>query len=179
MSDGSTPLLAGDGKPLRRRGERPPGVLGAAQPPWVDAAVPGGTPTFSRPGGPGWGTRRAAWAAGALAGTAYLYLVDPNQPGHYLPCPTYALTGTYCPGCGGLRSAHALLHGDVAASLGYNPAVLPLLAFLVVWGVRWWQRGRPRVSLTTSGWRFRLVLALVGVFWVARNVPGWDWLSPA
>lgn len=142
-------------------------------------ALPGVTPTSSHPRVPSGRTRQSAWAAAAVAGTAYLYLVDPNQPGHYLPCPTYALTGTYCPGCGGLRSAHALLHGDLVASLGYNPAVLPLLVFLVVWGLRWWRRGRPRVSVSTSGWRFRLVLALVGVFWLARNVPGWDWLSPA
>jgi hypothetical protein len=117
--------------------------------------------------------------AGAVAGTAYLYAVDPNQPGHYLPCPTYALTGTYCPGCGGLRAAHALLHGDLVASLGRNPLVLPLAIALAVWSLRWWRRGRTPVRVDTSGWRFRLVMAGILVFWAARNVPGWTWLSPA
>jgi len=122
---------------------------------------------------------RVGAAVAAVTGTAYLYAVDPTQPGHYLPCPTYALTGTYCPGCGGLRAAHELLHGDLLASLGYNPLVLPLLVLLAVWAIRWWRAGRPPVTVDASGWRFRLVLVAVAVFWVARNVPGWDWLSPA
>ncbi len=118
------------------------------------------------------------WSAVGAA-TAYLYAVDPTSPGHYPICPTWLLTGTYCPGCGGLRAAHALLHGDVPASLGYNPALLPVLVLLAAWAVVWWRRGRPPVRVDASGWRFRVGLALVAVFWVARNVPGWDWLSPA
>jgi hypothetical protein len=124
----------------------------------------------------------AALAAGA---TAYLYVVDPNQtagnPPHlgYLPCPTYTLTGTYCPGCGGLRSAHALLHGDLATSLERNPLVLPGLVLLAVVGVVWLRRGRPPVRIDPSSRRFRWVLVGLAVFWVLRNVPGWTWLSPA
>ncbi|MGB8382066.1 MAG: DUF2752 domain-containing protein [Dermatophilaceae bacterium] len=124
--------------------------------------------------GTGWTT-----AALAAAATAYVWAVDPNQPGRYLPCPTYALTGTYCPGCGGLRSMHALLHGDVATSLDRNPAVLPGLVLLAVLGAFWLRRGRPPIRVDPSGWRFRTTLALVGLFWVLRNVPGWTWLSPA
>ncbi|MGV1009996.1 MAG: DUF2752 domain-containing protein [Dermatophilaceae bacterium] len=123
----------------------------------------------------------ARWTTAALAAvaTAYVWAVDPNQPGHYLPCPTYLLTGTYCPGCGGLRSMHALLHGDLATSLERNPAVAPGVVLLAVLGVLWIRRGRPPIRVDPSGWRLRLVLLLVGVFWVLRNVPGWTWLSPA
>ena len=127
-----------------------------------------------------WVGRRAVASAGlGVAAAAYLYAVSPEQPGRYLPCPLFVLTGTYCPGCGGLRSTHALLHGDLTLSLERNPLVLPLLILLIVWAVVWWRRGRPAPSVNAAGWRFRVVLAGLAVFWVARNIPGWDWLSPA
>lgn len=124
---------------------------------------------------------RVGVVVGALAvggAAAYLYAVSPEQPGRYLPCPSLALTGTWCPGCGGLRSLHALMHGDVGLSLARHPLVLPLLVVLAVWAVRWWSRGRPPLRVDPSGWRFRVTLVAVALFWVARNVPGWDWLSP-
>ncbi|MEI2764627.1 MAG: DUF2752 domain-containing protein [Dermatophilaceae bacterium] len=126
--------------------------------------------------------RPVTWWGGVAASVgaaAYVYAVSPEIPGRYLACPTYTLTGTYCPGCGGLRSVHALLHGDLALSLQRNPAVLPLLVLLAVAAAGWLRRGRPPVRLHPSGWRFRLTLVAVAAFWVARNVPGWTWLSPA
>ncbi len=130
--------------------------------------------TLRRPRG-----RRLSWAALGALGAAYLYAVDPSVPGRYPPCASLTLTHFYCPGCGGLRAAHALLHGDVALSLERNPLVLPLVLLLVGWAVRWWRRGRPTPTVDPAGWRFRVVLAGLAVFWVARNLPGWDWLSPA
>ena len=34
-------------------------------------------------------------AAAVAAGTAYVWAVDPNSPGHYPLCPTYAIAGIY------------------------------------------------------------------------------------
>ncbi|MFG2457319.1 DUF2752 domain-containing protein [Streptomyces sp. NPDC048523] len=117
----------------------------------------------------------------AVAGAfAYVGTVDPNQPGHYPVCPLYRITGLYCPGCGGLRSAHAFVHGDFLAALQANaPAVLGYLAFAVLWTV--WvvrtARGRPLklglgpVHLWTAG-------TLLLVFTVVRNLPFGGWLHP-
>ncbi|MFJ9148978.1 DUF2752 domain-containing protein [Streptomyces sp. NPDC102270] len=117
----------------------------------------------------------------AVAGAfAYVGTVDPNQPGHYPVCPLYRITGLYCPGCGGLRSAHAFVHGDFLAALQDNaPAVLGYLAFAVLWTV--WvvrtARGRPLklglgpVHLWTAG-------TLLLVFTVVRNLPFGGWLHP-
>ncbi|MFD5626352.1 DUF2752 domain-containing protein [Streptomyces sp. NPDC127072] len=128
--------------------------------------------------------RRVAVPGGVLAAVvgafAYVGTVDPNQPGHYPVCPLLRLTGVYCPGCGGLRSAHAFVHGDFAAALTDNAlAVVAFLGFAVVWTV--WvvraARGRPariepgRVHLWTVG-----TLALV--FTVVRNLPFGGWLHP-
>ncbi|MFB6548768.1 DUF2752 domain-containing protein [Streptomyces sp. NPDC056405] len=122
--------------------------------------------------------------AGVLAAVvgafAYVGSVDPNEPGHYPVCPLLRFTGIYCPGCGGLRSAHAFVHGDVLTALQANaPAVLGYLGFAVLWTV--WvirvARGRPLrvdlgpVHLWTLG-------ALLLVFTVVRNLPFGGWLLP-
>ncbi|MEU0963927.1 DUF2752 domain-containing protein [Streptomyces sp. NPDC005917] len=127
---------------------------------------------------------RLAVPAGVMAAVvgafAYVGSVDPNQPGHYPVCPLYRLTGLYCPGCGGLRSAHAFIHGDFLAALRDNAAgVAAYLAFAVVWAV--WVvravRGRPaRIELRpVPMWTLG---ALVLVFTVVRNLPFADWLHP-
>jgi hypothetical protein len=45
-------------------------------------------------------------------------------------CRLYSFTGILCPGCGGTRSAAALVRGDVITSLRFNPVVI----FLCVLG---------------------------------------------
>ncbi|MFD3520400.1 DUF2752 domain-containing protein [Streptomyces sp. NPDC058653] len=128
--------------------------------------------------------RRLLAPLGTLAGVAaaftYVGLVDPNESGHYPVCPLLSMTGFYCPGCGGLRSAHAVAHGDIAAALGSNAlAVVGYAIFAVVW-LMWLilvVRGtRPRVSVPPfSGWA---VGAVVVVFMVVRNLPFGSSLAP-
>lgn len=127
---------------------------------------------------------RLAVPAGILAAVAgafaYVGAVDPNEPGHYPVCPLLQYTGVYCPGCGGLRSAHAFVHGDLQTALHANAmAVLAYVGFAVLWTV--WvvraARGRPLrldlrpVHLWTAG-------ALLLVFTVVRNLPFGGWLQP-
>ncbi|MEV5955295.1 DUF2752 domain-containing protein [Streptomyces sp. NPDC051987] len=115
-----------------------------------------------------------------VAAFAYVGTVDPNQPGHYPVCPLYRFTGLYCPGCGGLRSAHAFVHGDFLAALRDNAAgVLAYVAFAVVWTV--WVaravRGRPaRIVLRPAqAWSLGVLLL---VFTIVRNLPFGGWLHP-
>ncbi|MGX1130008.1 hypothetical protein RKD49_002198 [Streptomyces glaucescens] len=127
---------------------------------------------------------RLAVPAGVLAAVAgafaYVGAVDPNEPGHYPVCPLLRLTGLYCPGCGGLRSAHAVVHGDLAAALQANAvAVAGYALFAVAWTV--WvvrtARGRPlRLDLRSA--HLWAVGALVLVFTVVRNLPFGGWLHP-
>ena len=62
----------------------------------------------------------AITAAGLLAGAA-LYLFNPAESRLFPPCPFHALTGWQCPGCGSLRAAHCLLHGEFIAAFRLNP----------------------------------------------------------
>jgi hypothetical protein len=127
---------------------------------------------------------RLALPAGVLAAVAgafaYVAAVDPNEPGHYPVCPLLRYTGLYCPGCGGLRSAHAFVHGDLLTALQANaPAVLGYLGFAVLWTV--WvvraARGRP-LRLDLGPVHLWAVGALLLVFTVVRNLPFGGWLHP-
>jgi hypothetical protein len=118
--------------------------------------------------------------AGVVGAFAYVGAVDPNEPGHYPVCPLLRYTGVYCPGCGGLRSAHAFVHGDFLTALQDNAvAVVGYLAFAVVWTV--WvvraARARPlRIDLTPA--QLWSLGALLLVFTVVRNLPFGGWLHP-
>jgi hypothetical protein len=140
--------------------------------------------SVTRPGRDTGVLRRLAVPGGLLAvvagAFAYVGTVDPNQPGHYPVCPLFRLTGLYCPGCGGLRSAHAFAHGDLATALTDNAlAVGGYLAFAVLWSV-WVIRvlcGRP-VRLEAGRVHLWVLGALVLVFTVVRNLPSGGWLHP-
>ncbi|WP_326765048.1 DUF2752 domain-containing protein [Streptomyces sp. NBC_01591] len=128
--------------------------------------------------------RRLATPVGVMAvvvGTfGYVGAVDPNQPGHYPLCPLLRFTGLYCPGCGGLRSAHAVAHGDIAAALGSNAlAVVGYAVFAVLWTV--WTvraaRGRP-MSIAAKPAVWWGIGAVLLIFSVVRNLPIGSVLAP-
>lgn len=128
--------------------------------------------------------RRLVVPAGILTAVvgafAYVGAVDPNEPGHYPVCPLLRYTGLYCPGCGGLRSAHAFLRGDLGAAFTDNAlAVVGYFAFAVVW--TFWVvreiRGRP-VRFELGPVALWGVGAVVLVFTVVRNLPFGGWLHP-
>jgi hypothetical protein len=115
-----------------------------------------------------------------LAGLVLLHGVDPNQPGHYPPCPTYALTGWYCPGCGALRALHFLTVGNLDAAWSMNPVAVLALPYLAVSWLLWARRtatGRPRAFLAPAWLVLSIGIGLV-VYGVLRNVPGLEVLAP-
>jgi hypothetical protein len=119
----------------------------------------------------------AAVAAFALVGV--LDLGEPGEPGRYPRCAVLALTGLYCPGCGGLRSAHAVAHGDLAAAFGFNALAaagfVALGAGLLAWLLRPPRGAVPTVPAVPA---FRLALALTGAFTLLRNLPVGAALAP-
>lgn len=108
------------------------------------------------------------------AGAVLLLFVDPNKPGNLLPkCPFKWLTGLNCPGCGGTRMVHALLHGDVVGAFHYNAVLLALGVPLAVWLFARWTRDRwtgERRSVPKSVGV--AVLVVTAVWGVARNLAG-------
>ncbi|GAA2807180.1 DUF2752 domain-containing protein [Mycolicibacterium pallens] len=113
-----------------------------------------------------------ALAAGACA---TVWIGDPTTPGGILPvCPTKALLGVDCPGCGTLRMIYSLLHGDLLAAVRFNALGLVALGFLAVAFGTWTYgraTGRPIIGWQHHRWAPYVALALVAVWFVVRNLP--------
>lgn len=123
-----------------------------------------------------------AIAAGVAVAAAVLHVRDPHVAGAYGVCPTYALTGLWCPACGGLRAVHHLTNFDIGAAVGSNMLVVPVLVAAVIVWIRWvvrrWQGSRGRLLTIRPSATVAVVFILVA-FTVIRNTPWGSWLAPA
>jgi len=105
---------------------------------------------------------------------AVLFWFDPALGWVYPVCPLHRLTGWHCPGCGGLRALHQLLHGHWAEAARLNTLLvvsLPLLAWL---GVRLFVREMWGCDIRAVATRPALLWIWLGaavLFSVARNLP--------
>ena len=114
-----------------------------------------------------------AVAAGLVCGA--VWLGDPMSAGGPLPvCPTKALFGIDCPGCGSLRMIYCLLHGDVMGAARFNALGLASV-LLLLWAYGAWTYGRI-VERRVSSWQHQrwaavVALVLVSTWFVIRNLP--------
>jgi hypothetical protein len=111
---------------------------------------------------------------------ATVFFFDPGTHGFYPACAFHNLTGLNCPGCGATRALYALLHGNFSAAMRDNALFVLALAALAVWvgrfGILKWQHQPASLNVPpTVLWAF---LFLAVIFGVARNLPGFEWLSP-
>lgn len=154
----------------------------AAVPPMLNAGggLPGDGDGAATTGNAGISGRWLAALGLALAvGAAILlYLHRPAGQYFYPRCSLHASTGLLCPGCGGLRASHELLHGRVLEALRSNALLVLGLPTLAGWTVWRRARSRPVLALSSAGvwWVFGGVL----VYTILRNLPGapFHWLAP-
>jgi hypothetical protein len=130
------------------------------------------TDPSSRPAWASVGWLRRAFVVLSLGGAAGLavFLDAPL-------CPSAALFGVPCPGCGLTRATLALLHGDVHAAFKFHPLVFvlsPLFIGLMASALLGYVRGpvqRPAQLFWSTRWftwLASLLLLLVLGVWVAR-----------
>ena len=141
------------------------------------------SPRRARPAAPRAARRLAVPPASSRpspAAFAYVGAVDPNEPGHYPVCPLLRFTGIYCPGCGGLRSAHAFVHGDLAAALRTTPSLSPAIWSSPCCGPSGWSArcAAGRCASTSPPVHLWALGTLLLVFTVVRNLPFGGWLHP-
>jgi hypothetical protein len=118
--------------------------------------------------------------ATALGAGAVVYFFNPSTHGFYPICLFHQLTGLNCPGCGGTRSAYALLHGNVALALKDNALFVVLLAAAAtrgIWIAAKTIRRQPVGTFVPVGILWA-ALAAAAVFTVLRNLPAFAFLSP-
>ena len=109
-----------------------------------------------------------------VAGATYLFIFEPGKSGFFPACPFRALTGFTCPGCGGTRGLHCLLHGDVVAAFEFNPLLILSLPFFLYALVRYTNaavRGRPLKWNQPDAKYIWMLFAVILSFWVFRNTP--------
>lgn len=122
----------------------------------------------------------AATAAACLPGAlVVLNVLSGSAAGPDL-CLLHRTTGMWCPLCGGTRATGALLHGNLAEAVGYNPFALGLEVLAVLLVLRWLVTRRTgSVRPLVSAHEAAVVLVIAVVFAVVRNLPGmWVYLGP-
>jgi len=108
---------------------------------------------------------KLAIGAGSVALAAAFVQFVPKQ--FWFQCPVHAVTGLYCPGCGGQRWFASLLHGDFNAAWHYNQllSVSPI-AFGIYLLVTKFKPGQKTEIITLS-----IFLAITAAFMIWRNLP--------
>jgi len=90
----------------------------------------------------------------------------PAQYGFYPECPIHHLFGILCPGCGTTRALAALLRGQIAEALRFNPITTLLLPISLAWGF-FKRRGRwSKLSPAALGG----LLTAAALFTLVRNL---------
>ncbi len=115
-----------------------------------------------------------AVAAAAVGGCAVIWMADPTVPGGVLPvCPTKALLGIDCPGCGSLRMIYSLLHLDVTSAIRFN-ALGVVAMVLLLWAYAVWVYGRLAGRRVRSWqhlrWSAPAALVVTLAWFVMRNL---------
>jgi len=106
----------------------------------------------------------------------YFYSRDPSDKENlYVSCTFKTLTGLDCPGCGGQRSFHHLLHLEFIRALRYNALfvlLIPYLLLLFYYEVRriFFDIPKPRNFFTSNKMLWIFLISLL-VFGILRNLP--------
>lgn len=91
-------------------------------------------------------------------------------------CTIHQLTGLECPGCGGQRALHLLLHGEILEALRYNALFvlgIPVLIYLYYLIIRIYIIGdKSYLNSFFMTSKFAIIfLVVIVVFFILRNIP--------
>lgn len=105
----------------------------------------------------------------------YYSFYDANTP-YSIQCGLYRATGLLCPGCGGQRAFHHLLHGHILTALQYNAVFilgLPFLIYLyyIIINVYIFNKKGYLNSFVFTGKFGYSILIIFSIFFILRNIP--------
>ncbi len=123
----------------------------------------------------------AGVAAAVISSLAYVIARNPHTNVVFPPCVLLHTTGIYCPGCGGTRAVYDLAFGHIGRALHENAFVVLFVVPPAIVGFVWWVLNSvgvpvPRIRITVPMiWTY---VGVLGLFWVVRNLPGFEFLLP-
>lgn len=116
---------------------------------------------------------------------AFYYFYNASIDGLGVQCSIYKTIGLQCPGCGGQRAFHYLLHGEFLKALQYNILLvigLPFLIYLYLIIVKVYILKDTRyINIPFLGKNFGLIILIIIIsFFLLRNIPypPFTYLSP-
>lgn len=118
----------------------------------------------------------AGWCVAAGLGLLYALVQGAGiNPWNFLrPCMLHAVTGLYCPGCGGTRAVHAFLEGDILRSIRYHPFV-PYVGIICIWfmasqTVERLSKGKIRIAMHFREIYMWIALGIIFVNFLIKNL---------
>lgn len=75
-------------------------------------------------------TNKILLAVLTIVMTAFYFFWNPAEISFLPICPFKQITGYYCPGCGGQRALHQILHGNLVEAFQDNFLIFIFLPFL-------------------------------------------------
>ncbi len=102
-----------------------------------------------------------------------LFFWNPAVLNYYPPCLFETVTGLLCPGCGGMRGTHQLLHFNFWEAYTLNPLVYvstPLIIYSIVYYLALvvFNKQLPKVPVNSKTITIAAVVVLL--FWIFRNL---------
>lgn len=148
----------------------------------LDPAAPGSPQPLPPKPNPGTDSllRRALLVAALLLVTltaTLLYFHRPAGQFFYPRCSFYSITGWLCPGCGGMRALHELLHGNWLTAARCNALLVLGTPLFLLWFTLRRRLGLSPVIGARTVW---IAFAIAIVFTILRNLPlrPASWLAP-
>ncbi len=101
-----------------------------------------------------------------------LFFWDPGKLNYYPPCLFQSVTGLLCPGCGGMRGTHQLLHMNFSEAFSLNPLVFistPLILYAIIYYITLlvFKKQLPKIPVTVK--LIAIVSFIILLFWIFRN----------
>ncbi|MFA5012528.1 MAG: DUF2752 domain-containing protein [Ignavibacteria bacterium] len=102
-----------------------------------------------------------------------LFFWDPAVLNYYPPCLFQSVTGLLCPGCGGMRGTHEILHFNFNEAYVLNPLVYvstPLIFYSIVYFIELvvFNKQLPKVPVNSRTITIAAIVVLL--FWIFRNL---------
>ncbi len=107
----------------------------------------------------------------AMSITAFYFFWNPAENSFLPSCPFKSLMGFYCPGCGGQRAFHAILHGDFAGAFHDNFLIFIIIPITLYKIILEMNGSASKDVFILRGKGIWIFLSLLVLFTIVRNVP--------